>query len=240
VERPQQREDDRPWRRRRGGACLAGQEGDRRQPRLLNSSPRWWGAACACGRPALSGCTDPPGSGDKMIDGVSPECAAAQFWRPSTNQPWRQGARGRWPQHICLPVGRARTSHLGQATAATGRSSTGTSAASPRHQGVAHPPGELACHRQSLSQARLPPHLWWTRAPVQVPPMADLRERRRLEQRPSSHHQRTDPAAAIPELQLDSTAGVVQPSSTMRSCSSSVVSSKASAIHPGTRPRPCP
>src|SRR4029453_12964929 len=64
--------------------------------------------------------------------GIPRSARPRSLLRPSTDQPWRQGARGRWPQHICLPVGRARSSHLGQAAAATGRSSTGASAASPR------------------------------------------------------------------------------------------------------------
>src|SRR4029453_12105948 len=37
--------------------------------------------------------------------GVPSGARARGLLGPATDQPWRQGARGRWPRHICLPMG---------------------------------------------------------------------------------------------------------------------------------------
>jgi hypothetical protein len=85
--------------------------------------------------------------------GVPPGARPRGLLRPSTDRPWRQGPCGRWPRHICLPVGRARTSHLGQA--ASGRSSTGASAASPSASRVWRT--RRTSLRATAKVARLPP-----------------------------------------------------------------------------------
>jgi hypothetical protein len=141
----------------RSGACLAG-EGNSTTVSAGCSPPRRGDGKrrVRAGAQPYLGARTRQGSGDKMIDGVSPRSARPRgLLRPSTDRPWRQGLRRRWPQHICLPMGRARTSHLGQATSATGRSSTGASARSPRRTRV------WRTRRASLGAtakvARLPP-----------------------------------------------------------------------------------
>jgi hypothetical protein len=90
--------------------------------------------ACACQRPALSGCSNPPPgrSGDKMLDWGPGVRGHAVFGGRRRQGPWRQARCGRRPRHICCAVGQGtRASSSSQAATGRGRSGTGASAASP-------------------------------------------------------------------------------------------------------------
>ena len=75
---------------------------------------------------------------------------------PSTDRPWRQGLGGRWPQHICLPVG-GHAPATGQATSgnASASPSTGARAASPSATRVWRT--RRTSLRATAKVARLPP-----------------------------------------------------------------------------------
>jgi hypothetical protein len=159
VERPQQREDERPWRRRGAAHAWPAREG----LLTVNASRSPLTAVVVvvtglCVRaPSLIWVRGPPRV-RRQDDRWGDPCGARPrgLLGPATDQPWRQGARGRWPRHICLPVGRARTSH-GQAAAGTGkpRLSTGARAASPSASRVCR--HRRASLRATARVARLPP-----------------------------------------------------------------------------------
>jgi hypothetical protein len=106
VERPQQREDERPWRRRGAAHAWPAGEGGPGSAHPAHPSRRVVVTGSCVRAPGLiwvRGPTRVRRQDDRW--GVPPSARPRSLLRPSTDQPWRQGTGGRWPRHICLPMG---------------------------------------------------------------------------------------------------------------------------------------
>jgi hypothetical protein len=106
VERPQQREDERPWRRRGAAHAWPAREGGPGSAHPAHPSRRVVVTGSCVRAPSLiwvRGPTRVRRQDDRW--GVPRSARPRSLLRPSTDQPWRQGTGGRWPRHICLPMG---------------------------------------------------------------------------------------------------------------------------------------
>jgi hypothetical protein len=130
---------------------MVGEDDQGTGPTSLDPGSRTTGA-CACQRPALSGCSNPPpgGSGDKMLNGGTGCARPRSLWRPPAAGSWRQARGGRGPRHICCVVSWARTGQWwrsgGHRQGQVGN--WGEGGVAEPDQGVTDPAGELAGHRQ--------------------------------------------------------------------------------------------
>jgi hypothetical protein len=155
VERPQQRKDERPWRRRRGGACLAGQGGWSTSAQAVHPLTAAVVIGVCVRAPSLIWVHEPIRVRRQDDRWGCPRGARPRgLLGPSTDQPWRQGLSGRWPRHICLPMG-GHAPAMGQAASGRGRPSTGASAPSPSATRVWRT--RRASLRATARVARLPP-----------------------------------------------------------------------------------
>ena len=90
----------------RSGACWPAREGDPRSAQVVHPLTAMVVIGLCVRAPSLiwvRGPTRVRRQDDRW--GVPRGARPRGLLGPSTDQPWRQGAGGRWPRHICLPVG---------------------------------------------------------------------------------------------------------------------------------------